>query len=440
MACNPLTNTELNKLDGISKKYTDYKICSFTGSGPQGPIGPTGPQGPIGPTGATGPNPEGYNFVTGLSDLPPCVGDVIQLEANETYFFIGDIDLNGCRIVGSANTCLLGPSSENAFITSTGLSAGVPLFTTEWTTPIRHVTFRNVDTGFYIDGNANPPVALDWTGVNFSNIPNIGTINTCDNWIYTKGAVLSSKNLIITGTHGTIASNESIFVGDASPGYIFNITEDANITRRFRTIYSSIVVFGGTKGIFFSPTASVPIESYILDTVNFSGGSTYLEGVDVTTNKTLFTNCKGIDNTSVNGQMYMNNNATASVISTASVFTKVLGNTLASADNEKYLHSSNRLTNDAVIERKYLIMCNLSFNSGNNNQCTFGFYDSKLGGIRAPSQTTVTANAAGRAESVSFQCIVNHSQGDYLEIWCTNNTTTTNITVTDMNVTVTQIV
>jgi hypothetical protein len=31
MACINLTNTEYNRLDGITKKYVDYKLCTFTG-------------------------------------------------------------------------------------------------------------------------------------------------------------------------------------------------------------------------------------------------------------------------------------------------------------------------------------------------------------------------------------------------------------------------
>jgi hypothetical protein len=379
-----------------------------------------------------------FIWVNSLEDLPDPVGGVITLVDNVTYYFCRNVDLVGNRFVGASNTCLLGPSSENAFITSTGLTAGVPLFTTEWTTPIRHISFTDVDTAFYINGNINPPVALDWTGVNIIDVNNVGEINTCDNFIFSKGTFLDSQNLIISGTAGTIGIDNSLLRGDGT-GTIINISETAVITRRFRIIYSSIVSFGSSTGVFASPTASIPTESYILDTINFSGGSNYIDGLDVTSNKTLFKNCVGIANTSVNGQMYMTVNATASVIGTASTWVRVEGNTLASVDNEKYTMTNNRLTNDAVIERKYLIQCNLSFDSGNNNECMFGFYDSKLGDIRVPSRTTSTANAAGRAESVSMACVVNHSSGDYIEIWCQNITGTTNITVTDMNVVITQI-
>jgi hypothetical protein len=135
----------------------------------------------------------------------------------------------------------------------------------------------------------------------------------------------------------------------------------------------------------------------------------------------------------------MQNNATATVISASSTFYKVLGTTSASADNSKYSHSNNRLTNNANISRKYLIQCVLSFTSGSTHVCEFGFYDSKLGAVRTPSRTKATSNAGGRAENVSFACVVSHSNGYYLEIHCSNNTSSQNITITDMNFVITEI-
>lgn len=381
-----------------------------------------------------------FIFVNSIDDLPDPVSNVITLAANVTYYFVNNLDLVGNRLVGGENTTLLGPSSENSSLTSTGLGVGVPLLTSEWTTPIRHITFKDVDTCFSFDGNTNT-VALDWTGVNFNNIPNVGIINTCSNWIYSKGAFLSSQGLVFTGTVGTIGIDNSLFVGTGSAGNIIELDSSVNVTRRFRIIYSSFVAFGSTVGIHVdNATAVLPTEGYILDTVNFSGGSTYISGIPDTSNKALFINCVGIVNTSVNGQMYMQDNAAATTISDTTNFFKVSGATLASVDNDKYLHASNRLTNDAVIERKYRISCTLSFNAGNNNVCQFGFYDSKLGAIRTPSKIKATANSAGRAEAVTFECVVQHSQGDYLEIHARNTTVTTDITVTDMNVLVTEFI
>ena len=389
--------------------------------------------------GGTGTQDGNIVFVGSKEDLPTAVAGVITLADNVTYFFTNDLDLTGDRLVGGSDTVLLGGSSENCTLTSTGLGAGVALFTTEYTTPIRHISFTDVDTALDIDGNSRT-VALDWTGVNFVNIPNVGTINTCDNWIFTKGAFLSSKGLLFTGSVGTIGVSSSIFVGDGAAGNIIELDASCTVTRRFRIIYSAVVAFGATVAIDVDASATIPTEGFILDTVNFSAGGTYLGGVDNTSNKSLFIRCVGITNTSVNGQMYMQGNATATTITDTTSFFKVAGTTTASADNEKYTHTDNRLTNDATIERKYLIQCTLSFDSGNNNVCEFGFYDSKLGAVRTPSRTKATANSAGRAESVTFNCVVQHSENDYIEIHAKNTTGTNNITVTDMNVVITEFI
>lgn len=389
--------------------------------------------------GGTGIQDGSVVFVSSKQDLPTAVAGVITLADNVTYFITTDLDLTGDRLVGGSDTTIIGGSSENCTLTSTGLGVGVPLFTTEYTTPIRHISFTDVDTAISIDGNSRT-VALDWTGVNFVNVPNVGTINTCDNWIFTKGALLSSKGLKFTGTVGTIGVNSSIFVGSGAAGNIIELDASCIVTRRFRIIYSAVVAFGSTVAIDVDASATIPTEGFILDTVNFSGGSTYLGGIDNTSNDSLFIRCVGITNTSVNGQMYMQGNATATTITDTTNFFKVAGTTTASTDNEKYSHTDNRLTNDATIERKYLISCTLSFDSGNNNVCEFGFYDSKLGAVRTPSRTKSTANSAGRAESVTFNCVVQHSSGDYIEIHAKNTTGANNITVTDMNVVITEFI
>jgi hypothetical protein len=307
--------------------------------------------------------PTYYNIVRGLDDLPNYGnGDAIQLLDDTTYFLAVNLDLKGKRLIGGNNTTIIGGSSENCTLTSTGLDSNVALFTTEYTTPIRHISFINVGTATAI------------------------------------------------------------------------------ITRRLRFIYSSFVVISPEVGIRVRRNATIPTESYILDTVNFSGGGTYLSGTLGVDNTALFVKCKGIVNTSVNGQMYMQGNASATTISNTTDFFKVAGTTTASADNQRYDHSNNRLTCKATIKRKYLISCSLTFESGANNVCEFGFYDSKLAAIRTPSRTKSTANTGGRAENIAFNCVVQHSEDDFIEIHAKNTTGANNITVTDMNVVITEFI
>ena len=368
-------------------------------------------------------------------DFPEAVGNVITLEDNITYILTNHIDLEGCSILTGLTNALLGYSSENCSLTSTGLVGA--LITSTNTTVIRHITLKDVDTCLDFDGIGNT-MALDWTGVNFENTT-IGTIKNFDNFIFNKGSFINSKGLIFDGTCDTISFTDSLLSGDGLAGDIITIPSTIVVSRRFRITYSAIVVFGLTVGLNISSSATIPNESYILDTVNFSGGGTYLAGLDYTSNKTLFVNCKPITNTSVTGQVYMRNNATITPIAVQGTFYKVQGTTLNSVDNSKVITSDNYIEIDATIERKYRIDCTLSFNSNNNNVCSFGFYDSFLGAIRQPSIQSATANGAGRAENVNFFCFANRQELDYFEVWCTNNTGTNNITVTDMNFAVTEV-
>ena len=382
--------------------------------------------------------------VTEVSDLPLSVGGVITLLDNVTYRFLNHIDLLGERLVGGSNTTILGESSENCSITSTGIGTSFPsnyLFESLYTTPIRHITFKDVPLaiGINVPGTGIQPIALDWTGVNFSGCTTNVYCGEADNFIFDKGAILGSGTFIFDDSIGTIGIANSIFVGSGSDYNMIELTANCIITRRLRISYSSLVAFGSTKAVDVDLSATVPTETFILDTVNFSGGGTYLPGVDNTSNKSLFVNCVGLQNTAVNGQIYMQDNATVTTIALNNTFYKVSGTTTASSDNQKYSATDNRLTNEAVVERKYLIQCNLSFTSGNNKVCEFGFYDSKLSTVRTPSKTKSTSNGSGRAENISFNCVVNHSVNDYIEIWCSNVTDTTNITVTDMNFVITEI-
>jgi len=377
---------------------------------------------------------EGMAFVSNKCNFPAPVGGVITLLDNVTYLINGTVDLDGDRLLCGVNTVLIGGSSENCRIKSTGLTSA--LITSQYSLPIRSLTIE-ADLALDLDGDG-VTTALDWFGVNFTDCLIIGTIKDYSNFIMTDCAFLNSGGLTFDGTIGTIGFSNSLFECNSSNIAII-LPATLTITRRFRVAYCSFVVLSGETGISADLSLTVPTEAYILDTVNFGGGGTYISGINQSYNDALFINCVGINNTSVNGQLYMQGNATATTIAGTSTFVKVAGTTTASADNSKISHSDNRLTIDATINRRYLIQCHLSFSSGNNNECEFGFYDSQLTAVRTPSRTKSTANSAGRAENVSFACVISGSIGDYLEIWCANNTATTNITVTEMNFIITEI-
>ncbi|MFN5416005.1 MAG: hypothetical protein ACK5B9_03040 [Flavobacteriia bacterium] len=358
----------------------------------------------------------------------------ITLKDNVTYFITDVVDLNGYRLICGENTTIIGGSSENCRLKSTGLTDA--LITSNYSLPLRNITIQAA-LALDLQGDG-VTTALDWFGVNFTDCAVVGTIKNYSNFIMQDSAFLNSGGLTFDGTIGTIGTTQCLFDCNSS-NTVFILPATLTVTRRFRITYSSFVVLSGETGINVNASATIPTESYILDTVNFAGGGTYLSGLNHTSNDSLFINCVNITNTAVNGQLYMQGNATTTTVSATNTFYKVAGTTTASADNSKFSHSNNRLTCDATISRKYLIQCILSFSSGNGNVCEFGFFDSQLNAIRTPSRTKATANTSGRAENVTFACVVNMRANDYLEIHCANTSASTNILVDNMNFVVTEI-
>lgn len=377
-----------------------------------------------------------FVYVKSLSDLPAPVAGVITLTPYNTYTIIGNVDLQGNRLVG-VNVAIQGTSATVNSLTSTGLIAGQYLFAGSGNVKIEDVTFLGNGTNNGIFFNEATGSLLVELSV-FSNFAKGLLIVNATNALINRCNTVNS-DIEISGTIGFSSFRETV-ITQTEAGHIgLNILASTVVQGRLIISDCAFSVFAGNTGLNTSTSVTFNDESMQVRVCRFSGAGTRVAGILQDNNKAIFSDNIGISNTAVNGQMYMNGNTTATTITTANTFIKVAGTTTPSADNAKYTHSNNRLTNNASIERKYLIQCNLSFTAGNANVCTFGFFDSKLGSVRLPSRTKGTANSSGNAENISFMCVVTHSAGNYIEIHV-SNATVANVTVSDMNVTITQII
>lgn len=367
-------------------------------------------------------------LVDELSDLPAPVLGVISLEDNYTYYFTTTVDLEGSRILCGQNTTLLGTSSENSRIKSTGLTAA--LITSQWSLPIRSITIEAA-LALDLDAGGNPNQALDWFGVNFTDCAVVGTIANYTNCVVSDSAFLNSSGLTFDGTADTIAFNATLF--NPSGGTMLTLPSTLTVSRRFRVIYSSFVVVGGETGIDASTSAVIPTEGYILDTVNFSGGGTYTAGVPYTDNKVLWTSCRNVINSSNAGYMTMQANATATTIGATNTPTKVAGTTTLASISQKFSHSDNRLTYTGALSRSFKITAVASLASGNNQ--VIGMYIAKGGTAQTASTGLTTTSGVGKAENALSQLIVELLTNEYVEVFVSNETAVTNITVAYMSVT-----
>jgi len=370
--------------------------------------------------------------VTAPGHFGALTNGVYTLAAGTTYLVVTEVDLGGARLVASANTVISGYSSENCRIKSTGLT-GVALLTSIYTLPLLHITIE-ADVALDLDA-VDSNQALDWDGVNFTNCATVGTIANYGNVIWRGCALLSSANLTFDGSIGTVGFDGCLFVGIAGQTTI-DLPATFTATRRFRVIYSAFVVFGGATGIDVDVSATIPVESYILDTVNFSGGATYTAGVPYSDNKALFVNNKGISNSASIGVMTMTGNSTVTAVAVTDVDYKTEGvTTLDAGVSQKFtMPVDNRLTYGGAINREFRVTATVTLTSANNTQVGVSF--AKNGSVVASSEVLTTTDGNGRHENIMAQAVVPMAENDYIEVWVKNATDTRDITVTDFNVVV----
>ena len=208
------------------------------------------------------------------------------------------------------------------------------------------------------------------------------------------------------------------------------------MTRRFRIDNSAFVSLAGETALNVSASATIPNEGYILNNVNFSGGGTFLTGVQSTDNKARFEGCRGIDNSGNIAQYYMQGNATATTITTSGVFVKVAGATTTGAYVEKFdvTTTDNKAVYDGSLTGFYKVTAVASMTGGNNKVLSLAI--AKNGTKTVSSETKSTSNGTGRSEAIMCQDIVSLVTTDFIEIFVANNSGTQNITVEDLNVTV----
>jgi hypothetical protein len=258
--------------------------------------------------------------------------------------------------------------------------------------------------------------------------------------VFDTGAFLGAQGLRFTGTIGTVALNNSLFRGLGSAGNIIELDASAIITRRFRMIYSSVVAFGSTVGIDADASATIPIEGFILDTVNFSGGSTYLGGLTYQSEKALFVNCVGTINTTAIGNMYMKLNATATDVIVSGTRYAMAGTTQSNGVNQKFTHvpANNSIRYDSTIPRLFRVLSTFTCLSGNNN--IIGIYIGvKRGGSIDPdadriSESEVYFTTSGARPDVgAVQALVELNQNDEVYMIVQNTSSTNDITIEFLN-------
>jgi len=365
--------------------------------------------------------------VNSASDLPTPVGGVHTLADSTTYIFPTTVDLVGNRIVGGVNSSIFGYGSDISRIKSTGL-VGTALITSALTLNLNFVSLE-ANVALSLDGDGTQD--LNWIDVRFINCQTVGRIADYETVLLTNSELRNSNALTFDGTIQSVGLNQCQFTAQAG-GTLLVLP--SSFSGRFRITEAALVVLPGQTGINVNVGATIPEEGYVLQSVAFLGGGTYLTGVLSTDNKSQFTDCRGIPNSTVIAQYYTTNNVTSTPVSVQSTFVKVLGTTTSGPFVERFSLSNNRATYIGARTGFFKVSVTLSLNSGNNQLVLARV---AVNGVTlASSESQTTTSSAGRSENMKVQAIVQltDSGTDFVEVWITNGSATTAITVTELNV------
>lgn len=378
-------------------------------------------------------------YVSDVSHLPTAINGDINLVPLYTYKFSTKVDLKGARLVGGGSTVILGQSSENCSIYSTGLNPSKALIKADSTLVIRYITLDGLGVGkaFDIDctGNTGGNAAFDWTGVNIVNFPNGGPIKNFDNFVFRVGVLSNSKDLVFDGDFQSCVFETSPLSADGQAGNIISFPSTVNSSRRIRFENCPIALSGATKGIYGDPNMTIRPEAFIFRLCPFVGGAMAdrLPGINHLSNKSLIVDCDGVVN-SANICFYsMINNTTPTTFSGAGVPTKILGTTIGDANNQKFETANNEATYKSEVPRFFIVTAKASVTSSSAND-QIGFYVAINGNVIASSEVYQTTNNNNRAENVSIQSPpIEMKLNDKISIHCENNSDSSPVTVTTLN-------
>lgn len=386
------------------------------------------------------PNGSQTVWVKSIADFPEPVNSVITLVDNVTYYVVTDVDLQGNRIVGGANSCIIGHSSENSFLRSS-LPEGQYLIQTAYTMPIRHISL-DAGNGWAFHGNNGGSNAYDWYGVNVYGKDGL-KIGDVSNFVSQSMAFFNTGiGIQMYGEVGTFGVRDIFFSGSNS--LALQVLSTTTVLRRIRFESSTVIVNGTNQGFNVSSDATIPVEGYILTKINFNGTAPQVNkliGVQPDEDKALFSGCSGIPNSATIANLYMKNNLTATVVTTQGERYKILGTSEISDIIQRFSHNTvdNALTYQSSVSRIVKATMSISLTSGSNNIIGVYLGVKRNGNTINPTNDRISESevyittSGSRPDAGTIQCLVRLNQGDEIYGIVQNTNATTDITVNFMN-------
>lgn len=367
-----------------------------------------------------------YVLVKSVADLPAASGGVITLSAGTLYEINGTvtlsdkINLNGCAIQGddASNDKLVYTGSGELF---TGSGVGNISFLTlsAASGKIFNVNAGNVNKNFLMQN-------CYVLGCN-----TVGTIQGVG------GTVFMTNVAYFYNTNGITFQNDYNVVLNNT---LWDVT-NYNVYEKFVGSFNVIQILGGDRLVASANTATAVsitgITSLVagsIKVVMFVGNGAYVSGT--------FSNAWEVEASGINtekddvsaGNLYISSAATT-IISSTGVPVKVSGTTTAVNLFRVSSPTNNRLTYTGTKTKKFLIICSLTATQVSTNKY-FSFYIAKNGVILPESRQEVKILSSSDQGPITISCTLPLAPNDYIEVWVENETSSTDLTVQTMNLSI----
>lgn len=367
--------------------------------------------------------------VNNASDFPAAVAGVITLVADTQYTIGASVNIGTDRIAFSPDSSIRGSGRLSASIVYTGTG---DLFTiSNARTRIENISI-SCTAGRFVNfsDNTDSLLIIDECTISCATI---GLFNS----VGTNGSVVRSSNTTITATAGgiTFTGNFNRFIWlvsgmTISAGSIFDLG-----TATFNSFLTNIVGPNLAAGTYYisGATGSANINtggSGQVVLTRFTGAGTPLSGVTVDDALWEFHHNDDIADTRPDGLLHMQDNTIETVIAATSTPVLIAGTWVVDRSSQFTGTTGGRLTSDGGKPFTTPITAGVSIEPSSGTNKILGAFVAINGTAVTGSRATANVDAGDpKRITVIWQVVL--QPGDYVDIFVSNETDTTNIVVSD---------
>lgn len=370
-------------------------------------------------------------IVKSEADLPAASGGIIQLEDNKTYIFSGTVGIGANKIVAGAENIISGFNAKKDIIASS--AADWLISSSDKNLVVVDIGLRNTVGGIFDFSSTTSANSLFIRNVSIEECSKVGSISssTMSSIDIFRTTILScSSGFSFTGSFSLISVDKMTQFGDiGSSEYGLSIDAAA------QTVSLSDILFNSDTEtcVYINPAS---IDNGILRNVINTGTSTTLTGVDHSTIKWQIRSVSGEEDSYVGAYMYLAGNDSATDITSIGGWVKVAGATSVSYLSKMSSDASNKITYGGLSNYDLTINAAITGVSGSGTQQDHELAIAVNGTIDTTTISSLTTRSAGLPVSCSIHSILSLNEGDYIELYARNNTSTTDVTISELQMVV----